>query len=237
MSDSEIRDAERAYRASGAPQDGEAYVQAVLRSTGLNSTFLIARVIENTRVIAALVSGYRPAVSRPVTPDDMVSFLRGGHEWDTTGPEPVQVVTSYTPESIDVMPGGSLSMRGRGTVRELPAIYPAQVDPNAHLPRTRGVPAGSAILCNHANENPGHCPCEPDCYCRQLGRTCSDVNAVDGHPGECRLCDRDATWYFKTGPRLYVCSLHLAECRMNRQTAANNSLSEMVRHHEAVDDV
>jgi len=261
VSDDAIRNAERAYRASGAPQDGEAYVQAVLRSTGLNSTFLIARVIETQRVMhqiantspfaeTTLTAVVGAALARPVTPDDMVSFLRGGREW-------------LEPPSI---------MRGQqGTdflAVERPAIHPAQVTAHSCMicgafysglthtcvgrnptgaydaVPTRGVPAGSAILCNHANENPGHCPCEPDCYCRQDGHTCSDVSEVfaqhDGRASACRLCSRNAHWQFKQEPRFNVCALHLGKGRLvNRETrtAANNSLSEMVRHHEAVDDV
>ena len=183
MSDSEIRDAERTYRASGAPQDGEAYVQAVLRSTGLNSIFLIARVIETQRAIAALIgpslaSGHareiqiRGAFSRPVTPDDMVSFLRGGREW---------LASNFTMADMLATPsvaGAYIPLHQR----ELPALHPHQVGRNPtgayDAVPTRGVPAGSAILCNHANENPGHCPCDPDCYCRQDGHTCSALAAM-----------------------------------------------------------
>jgi len=260
MSDSEIRDAERTYRASGAPQDGEAYVQAVLRSTGLNSTFLIARVIETQRGLNTLLAinelrmpggvtlAMREAIQRTVTPDDMVSFLRGGREW-------------LEPPSI---------MRGQqGTdflAVERPAIHPAQVTAHSCMicgafysglthtcvgrnptgaydaVPTRGVPAGSAILCNHANENPGHCPCDLDCYCRQDGNTCSDVRSMEPNDGTCEIrgCRRCPRWHFRTerGAQLsngvlvyYVCTEHLAEIR------ANNSLSEIVRHHEVVDDV
>jgi hypothetical protein len=117
-------------------------------------------------------------------------------------------------------------------------LVQAQVDPNAHLPRQRGVPRGDAILCNHANENPGHCPCDGDCYCRQNGHTCSDVMAVHSMSDrECRLCDRDALWCFKTKPRFYVCDLHLAECRVNREQGRQAGLAAIVRHHEVADDV
>jgi hypothetical protein len=154
-----------------------------MRTTGLPSTFLIARVIEAQRMCHALMECLSNidtmatrdralrSTTRPVTPDDMVSFLRGGREW----------------------------------------LVQAQVDPNAHLPRQRGVPRGDAILCNHANENPGHCPCAPDCYCRQDGRTCSDVTVA-----------------------------RLARERVNMLRDSHrhmDSLSEIVRHHEAADDV
>lgn len=169
MSDAAVRAAERAYRASGSPADGDAWVQAVLRSTGLNSTFLIARVIEIQRALRAQgqyrLEGptrdeVRAALERPVTPDDMVSFLRGGSEW---------------------LEAPSIVLGRQGTdflAVERPALHPHQVGRNPtgayDAAPTRGVPAGSAILCNHANENPGHCPCDPDCYCRQDGHTCSE---------------------------------------------------------------
>ena len=92
MTDEDTRAAERAYRASGSQQDGEAWVQAVLRTTGLPSTFLIYRVIEAQRALHALAGGWvmsghsqeglvQRALSMPVTPDDMVSFLRGDDVW------------------------------------------------------------------------------------------------------------------------------------------------------------
>ena len=231
MSDDEIRTAERTYRASGAPQDGEAYVQAVLRSTGLPSTFLIARVIETQRGLNTLLAvnelrmpggvtrAMREAINRQVTPDDMVSFLRGGREWL----EPPSVVNLTTPEdaaalrfvggavrpAIHAAPGSTDGYRRVAPPRDSPGMtqLPAfRQYPGCHyagcyeeatvhgelaepmwcaghvggqlVAPTLGVPAGSAILCNHANENPGHCPCEPDCYCRQDGHTCSDVSAV-----------------------------------------------------------
>jgi len=180
MSDSEIRDAERTYRASGAPQDGEAYVQAVLRTTGVNSTFLIARVIETQRALNALAGGWvmsghnqegmvQRALSMPVTPDDMVSFLRGGREW-LTSPGFTRPTLLQDPDSLGYSAGAM--------ARELPAIHPHQVGRNPtgayDAVPTRGVLVGSAILCDNANENHGHCRCEPDCYCRQDGHTCSD---------------------------------------------------------------
>lgn len=261
MSDDAIRAAERTYRSSGNPADGEAYVQAVLRSTGLNSTFLIARVIETQRVVQALLNPMefytiRSAQDRPVTPDDMVSFLRGGREWLEISPE-----DRARSEAID---------REAEQVERL-AIHPAQADPNAHLPHQRGVPAGDAILCNHANENPGHCPCEADCYCRQDGHTCSDVSSEPNpFDRQCDYCANEATWRFRyttvvpsghvNGRRVeVVCGAHLAQARqehnafnydfMNRRAAEQrvemlrdshrhmDSLDEMARHHEAVDDV
>lgn len=87
MSDTEVREAERAYRASGSPQDGDAWVQAVLRTTSFPTTFLISRVIETQRALHEITrlgssrAAHREALDRPVTPDDMASFLRGGREW------------------------------------------------------------------------------------------------------------------------------------------------------------
>ena len=284
MSDEEIRTAERAYRASGAPQDGEAYVQAVLRSTGVNSTFLIARAIETQRGLNTLLAinelrmpggvtlAMREAIQRTVTPDDMVSFLRGGREWLTPSftMADMQSQASVAGAYIPLMAPGSVDgYRRARPPREPPSVtnlttpedaaalrvvVGVQIDPNAHLPHQRGVPRGDAILCNHANENPGHCPCDPDCYCRQDGHTCSDVSEVyarhDGRDVECRLCSRNAHWQFRQEPRLHVCALHLAECRVNRAPVLHNcgdatcpmiaspmsaSLAAMVRHHEAVD--
>lgn len=263
MSDEAIRAAERAYRASGDPADGEAWVQAVLRTTGVNSTFLIARVIETQRALAAMAmisrtatyEGVRDpiidAMRQPVTPDDIVDFLRGGRNWLQPGMAASAAVGAESiREEIDAE-----------IVRDLIAT-----GPNAHLPFQRGAPTGSAILCNHANENPGHCPCDPDCYCRQDGHTCSDVT---GEPNpfdrECDLCNREATWRFKhttvlpnntpNGYRVEViCGHCLPNARlrriefnlsfMNRRAAEQaaqatqdsiNLAIDMVRHHEVVD--
>jgi hypothetical protein len=135
VSDSEIRSAERTYRSSGNPADGEEWVQAVLRSTGLNSTFLIARVIETQRAIRALMNqlmgdpgvAMDAEIGRPVTPDDMVSFLRGGREWLN----PPLVTNLTTPEDAAALrvvvgvrlPPGSTD----GYQRARPALHQAQV--------------------------------------------------------------------------------------------------------------
>lgn len=163
MSDEYIRALERRYRAGGDAADGEAWVQAVLRTTGANLTFLIARTIESQRVMHAIMSTdpysemniigvVSAAMARTVAPEDIVDFMRGGRNW----------LSSPTPPQTSTL------------VQDLVAL--GMIDPNAHLPHQRGVPRGDAILCNHANENPGHCPCDPDCYCRQDGHTCSDVS-------------------------------------------------------------
>ena len=239
MSDDAIRNAERAYRASGAPQDGEAWVQAVLRTTSVPTTFLIARVIETQRALHSMTgatsdASARAAIARPVTPDDMVSFLRGGREWLKPPPlgqntHSFMVDDHSGPPRLDRAPPLTTQVRDGVEVMGRNMVV-------------RGVLAGDAILCNHANENPGHCPCEPNCYCRQDGYTCSDVRSMEPNDGTCEIrgCRRCPRWHFRTerGAQLsngvlvyYVCTEHLAEIR------ANNSLSEMVRHHEAVDDV
>lgn len=190
MSDEAVRSAERIYRASNNPADGEAWIQAVLRTTGVPSTFLIAQVIQSRRAIEALIA--RPehgagqsqiqvlvaAAYRSVTPDDMVSFLRGGREWLTSGQ------TSF--------------LENRNAI--------ALVD--------AGVLPVSAMLCEHDNEAPNVCPCEPRCTCRRNGHTCSDVLAVHGMSDrECQFCELDALWVTKTFPGTYLCDSHLVSER------------------------
>ncbi len=38
----------------------------------------------------------------------------------------------------------------------------SRMNPQDHPPKVYG----SALACNHANEMPVKCPCEPDCYCK-----------------------------------------------------------------------
>lgn len=46
-----------------------------------------------------------------------------------------------------------------------------------------------AMLCNHANECPGRCPCDDACYCRQPGNTCGTADAArtDRNTAEARM--------------------------------------------------
>lgn len=86
MSDEDIRAAERTYRTTGNPADGEAWIQAVMRTTGLPVIPLITQVIRTQRALHAVAlagggSPYSNAMQQPVTPYDIVSFLRGGSEW------------------------------------------------------------------------------------------------------------------------------------------------------------
>jgi hypothetical protein len=41
--------------------------------------------------------------------------------------------------------------------RPYPPLYPQDHPPKVY---------GSALACNHANETPVKCPCDPDCYCK-----------------------------------------------------------------------
>ncbi len=84
MSDEDIRALERRWRASGDPADGEAWVQAKLRTTGAPMLLLMRLAISNTRAMLVLAQAAWPvgprlqaAWNRDVTPDDMVAFLDG----------------------------------------------------------------------------------------------------------------------------------------------------------------
>jgi hypothetical protein len=44
--------------------------------------------------------------------------------------------------------------------------------PERSMREAQGEVIGSAIFCEHANENPSRCPCKPGCYCRS--HTCKD---------------------------------------------------------------
>jgi len=90
--DEELRAAERAYRASGALQDGEAWAQAVLRTTDVPTLPMISMLVQHSRALEAMFASIqngmilaeyrvREAITRDVTPDNIVSFLRGGREW------------------------------------------------------------------------------------------------------------------------------------------------------------
>lgn len=68
-----------------------------------------------------------------------------------------------------------------GEIRPYNGRYQGQVEPTAsrfHLPLGSqgqplgGIKRGDPILCEHANEMPAHCPCEPDCYCKRPGGPC-----------------------------------------------------------------
>lgn len=93
MSDEDIRYAERKYRISGSSEDGEVWVQAVMRVT-VPSVSLITQSIRTHRALQAvacsfvgstnpyrLEAAFSKAMNQPVTPYDIVSFLRGGLEW------------------------------------------------------------------------------------------------------------------------------------------------------------
>lgn len=101
MSDSVTRELEHRYRETGAVSDGERWVAAVLRESGVPVLPIVSAMIQVTRALDAIVERYtetptsRPrsvdplglknaiieGVGRPVTPDDMVSFIRGEGFW------------------------------------------------------------------------------------------------------------------------------------------------------------
>jgi len=43
--------------------------------------------------------------------------------------------------------------------------------------RTKSKDLPGAAFCEHANENPAVCPCDPKCYCKS--HTCAPENKVD----------------------------------------------------------
>jgi len=67
--------------------------------------------------------------------------------------------TSVTPDDIVAF------LRGQQDSSPTPA------DPNDTLP-SRPVEPGHWMLCEHANEVPRVCPCEPVCYCQRPGGPC-----------------------------------------------------------------
>jgi hypothetical protein len=94
MSDEDIREAERTYRATGNQEDGERWVQAVIRTTGFPTIILITEIIKSRRALQAIAYSFSSsssdhrvegahlkAMRKPVTPYDVVAFLRGEPEW------------------------------------------------------------------------------------------------------------------------------------------------------------
>lgn len=52
------------------------------------------------------------------------------------------------------------------------------------------MPNDDPFLCEHPNENPNFCPCDPECYCRT--RTCKDKPFLHR---ELRGVPEPRTWY------------------------------------------
>jgi hypothetical protein len=110
--DDDTRNAERKWRQTGASTDGEAYIQAVIRSTDAPILPMVTALIRNTRAMQALTALALPtgevtldaamrqltnaqrrawlngptlmleAMQKPVTPDDVVAFLRNDGSLD-----------------------------------------------------------------------------------------------------------------------------------------------------------
>lgn len=95
MSDGSVRELEQRWKRSNDLADGEAYVRAVLRETDFPALPMISMLIQQGRALEAiieahisrsdrprqLVEGVFAALRRPVTPDEMVAFLRGEGDW------------------------------------------------------------------------------------------------------------------------------------------------------------
>lgn len=88
MSDESERRLERIYRESGDVRDGMAWVHEVMRGQSTPVLQLIEVTIRNTRALLSMLYATphsQPigalSYSRPVTPDDIVSFLRGTDDW------------------------------------------------------------------------------------------------------------------------------------------------------------
>lgn len=231
MSDDEIRVAERRWKATGSAEDGEAYVQTVVRATGAPVLPMISMLIQQARALRALAvgpgtpaerlsRGITEALRRTVTPDDMVDFLRGEGEWHRgSQPTPTIAQDLATLGLVDngILPASAVLCNHSADYtcgRCDPSIDPT--DPNANVPR-RPSRIGDAIMCEHANEVPNRCPCPVGCYCRQNGNTCSDVTHVHAMSDrECQFCNLDALWCFKTLGGPYVCDMHLVAERARR---------------------
>jgi hypothetical protein len=94
MSDTRLRDTERRWRETGHADDGSAYVQAAMRATGEPIVPILTMLVRQDRALRALddalqegLVGHRlshrmrGALLKPITPDDMVAYLRGDGEW------------------------------------------------------------------------------------------------------------------------------------------------------------
>jgi len=89
MSDVDVRALERAWLSTRSQEDGERYVHAVLNATGSPILPIISLLIQNTRALrmiqrSSVAFDRTPLVERlstPVTPEDLVAFLRGEGEW------------------------------------------------------------------------------------------------------------------------------------------------------------
>lgn len=92
-----MRELERRWKESGALADGERWVTAVLRETGTPLLPLVSITMQTARALEeavhhlnqcyvpvssiSLAAAITRGISRPVTPDDMVDFLRGSGDW------------------------------------------------------------------------------------------------------------------------------------------------------------
>lgn len=85
MADAELRQLERAYKASGNMADGEAWVQAILRKKGVPVLPMIIALIQSRRTLEAISAhGVRLwdlsysanlAIDSPITPQDIANFF------------------------------------------------------------------------------------------------------------------------------------------------------------------
>jgi hypothetical protein len=121
MSDEDIRIAERAFRSTGDPVDGEAWIQAVLRTTGLPTIQLVTQTIRTQRALRSIAysfssgssdhrveAAFSRAMKKPVTPYDIVSFIRGGMGWIEAGHsqyDPASIAPPLQGEHLCIEPG------------------------------------------------------------------------------------------------------------------------------------
>lgn len=94
MSDEHLRELERAYKATGAQGDGEAWVRALVTASPPDPLRMVSMLIQFGRALEALTTEFRQphdrhvrraesienAIAQPVTPDDMARWLGGSHE-------------------------------------------------------------------------------------------------------------------------------------------------------------
>lgn len=116
---------------------------------------------------------------------------RGDWQWWHPRPEDVTACGGGIPQGVCLTVDGTAFGRELAAAEQASAEMPhwkrvtlerqkraeAALD-RAHEQRAAatGLGTGSPMLCNHANENPWHCPCDADCYCK--GRTCEAVTSA-----------------------------------------------------------
>lgn len=165
MTDEATRKAEREWKASGDAAAGQAWVEGELRATGAPLLPMIGLLIQTTRALRLLLDGAavththaaREALRQRVTPEIMVSFLRGTDEWSrplgmTAWASPPGAGCAYPP-CANVIPSGLpvsatyCSLRCAEEHRDaIQARQATRLCANEGCP----VPAGGAAYCSDA---------------------------------------------------------------------------------------